>query len=145
MLRYTDLEDMKKAAGMKDLPDPPSCYEIMKPELVEYIVGEKVSFNYPVLEIFSNHRQVMQGGFISVAFDNAFGLLAFLTAKQTNVVTIDMSVNYHRSITIGDVLTVTVYLQSLGKTMVTLRGEAYDREKNLIATASTNMMRLSNR
>jgi acyl-CoA thioesterase FadM len=57
--------------------------------------------------------------------------------------TIDMCINYHKPIFENDRLEVIVCLKSLGKTIASLTGEGFDKEKNLIATASTNIMLLN--
>jgi acyl-CoA thioesterase FadM len=56
--------------------------------------------------------------------------------------TIDMAVNYHKPIFEHDRLEVVVQIKSLGKTIINLVGEAFDKEQNLIATAITNIILL---
>jgi uncharacterized protein (TIGR00369 family) len=139
VVKYTDFESMVKDGIMK-VVDSPNCVELMKREFIEYIVGESVTCAYPVLEIYSNPRKAMQGGFISAAFDNTFGALVYLETKKIEMATIDLSVNYHKPIFENDKLIVAVNIKSLGKTIIHLTGEAYNNEKNLIATATTNIM-----
>lgn len=122
-----------------------NCVEIMKQEVIEYIEGESLTCTYPVQEIFSNPRNSMQGGFISAAFDNCFGSLVYFTTGTLNFATVDMDVNYHRPIYINDTLTITVYLKSLGKTIIHLIGEAFDSDKRLIASGTTNIYLINNK
>ncbi|MDD3269844.1 MAG: PaaI family thioesterase [Syntrophomonadaceae bacterium] len=144
MQRYTDIESLLAAGKVKSSDIvPPNCVATMQSEFVEYIVGHSISYDYPALEIFSNPRKAMQGGFIGAAFDNTFGALTFLLTGQMEMATIDLNVSYHKPIFENDILTVTAILQSKGKTIVNLRGEAYDRQKSLIATATTNIMLLA--
>jgi acyl-coenzyme A thioesterase PaaI-like protein len=84
----------------------------------------------------------MQGGFIAAAFDNAFGALVYLTTGQLDMASVDLHVNYQRPIFENDLLTVTVFQKSKGKTVVHASGEAYDQSGCLIATATTNIMLL---
>lgn len=141
MERYTDIEALL-AAGKVKRSDiiPPNCVAVMQSEFIEYVVGKSITYDYLVLEMYSNPRKAMQGGFIAAAFDNTFGALTFLVTGKMEMATIDLSVSYHKPIFENDILTVTVFLQSKGKTIVNLRGEAYDRQKNLIATSTTNIM-----
>ncbi len=144
MTKYTSLESMV-AAGILQPLENPNCVETMQREFIEYIPGASLVCAYPVLKIYSNPRKAMQGGFIAAAFDNTFGALVYLTTQKINMATIDMSINYHKPIFENDKLEVTVNLKSLGRTIVNLVGEAYDKEKNLIATATTNMILLDRR
>jgi len=141
---YTDLESMI-ADGIIQGRANPNCVEIMQQQFVEYIVGQSLTCDYPVLEIYSNPRKAMQGGFISAAFDNTFGLLVYLATNRLDMATIDMDVNYHRPIFENDKLTVTVYIRSLGKTIIHLIGEAFNSDKQIIASATTNVTLLNDK
>lgn len=138
---YTDLESMLADGVMVKRPEP-NCVTLMQREFIEYVVGKSTTFAFPVLEIYSNPRKAMQGGFIGAAFDNAFGAMVYFASKDLNMATIDMNVTYHKPIYENDRLIVTVYLKSLGRTLIHLAGEAYDSEKNLIATATTTVILL---
>jgi len=141
---YTDLEQMLADGIMEERPEP-NCVKIMHREFVEYVVGKSVTCAFPVLEIYSNPRKSMQGGFIGAAFDNTFGTLVYLATKKMNMATIDMNVTYHKPIYENDRLIVTVYIRSLGKTIIHLVGEAYDTKGNLIASGTTNITLLDNK
>lgn len=85
----------------------------------------------------------MQGGFISAAFDNAFGALAILATGKFEVSSLDLNVNYHRPILADDTLTVKVYLKSKGKSIISLWGESFDSCDRLIATATSKIILLN--
>lgn len=141
MTVYTDLESIR-ADGILEERAEPNCVICMQSEFVEYVVGKSVTFAYPVLEMYSNPRKAMQGGFIGAAFDNTFGAIVYLTTKTMNMATVDMNVTYHKPIYENDRLMVSVFLKSLGKTIIHLTGEAYDIKQNLIASATTNFILL---
>lgn len=142
MIRYNDIESLVADGIIEKDHSMSNCVVVMKGEFVEYVTGVSTTFSYPVLEMFSNPRKSMQGGFISAAFDNTFGFMVYLSTKQVEMATIDLHISYHKPIFENDKLTVTVYIKSLGKTIIHLIGEAYDGEKNLIASASTNFFLL---
>jgi acyl-coenzyme A thioesterase PaaI-like protein len=121
---------------------PSNCFMVMRPEYVDYTPGESISLAFPVLEMYSNPRKSMQGGFISAAFDNSFGVLVGIITGQREMASVDLSVSYHRPIFENDTLTIKVYLKSRGKNIAYLTGEAFDSEKRLVASASTNIMLL---
>lgn len=137
MVRYTDLQSMVGDEIISGLESRPNCVKLMQQEFVEYITGEKLTHAYPVLEIFANPRGGMQGGFISAAFDNTIGSLVCMVVKHMEFTTIDLNVSYHKPIYVNDKLTTTAYIKSQGKTIIHLTGEAYDKQKNLIATATS--------
>lgn len=138
MKRYTSLEALI-ADGIIIEDVSPNCVETMQREFVEYIVGESLTCNYPVLEMFSNPRKGMQGGFISAAFDNTFGILVYFVTGQMEMSTIDLCINFHRPIFVNDILTVTTHIKARGKTIVQLVGNAYDSKKQLIASGTTTI------
>ncbi|HWP97859.1 MAG TPA: PaaI family thioesterase [Syntrophomonadaceae bacterium] len=138
MERYTDIEALRAR-----FPIPTAnCKETMQPEFVEYVEGESLTYNYPVLEIYSNPRKSMQGGFIGAAFDNTFGGLVILSTGRYEIATVDLCVSYHCPIFENDVMMVRVNMKSLGKTIAYLTGEAFDSRGRLIASATTNIMLL---
>ncbi len=140
MTRYTDLDAMLRDGVVRqiDFP-PPSCVEIMKREFVEYVVGESATCRYPVFEMYSNPRKAMQGGFISAAFDNTFGMLVYFVTQQIEMASLDLNIKYHRPIFENDVLTVKVRLKSQGNAIIHLDGDAYDEAKRLIASGTTSI------
>ncbi|MCR4399597.1 MAG: PaaI family thioesterase [Syntrophomonadaceae bacterium] len=140
MARYTDLEAVLARLGHE--AEPPGCFAMMQPEFVEYAENEAVTFRYPVLETFANPRGSMQGGFICAAFDNAFGSLVYFATGSMAMASVDLHVNYQRPVLVGDTLTVTVQLKSLGRTIAHLTGDAFDGAGRLVATATTNIARL---
>lgn len=139
---YTDMQALVADGFVKE-EDGVQCVQVMQQEFIEYVVGGSLTCAYPVLEMYSNPRKAMQGGFIAAAFDNTFGALVYFTTKRLDMATIDMDVNYHKPIYENDELTVKVEIKSLGKSIVHLLGEAYDGQKNLVATATTNIYLLN--
>ncbi|HHV72301.1 MAG TPA: hypothetical protein GXX38_06800 [Clostridia bacterium] len=47
------------------------CLKLIKPKFINYTPGESLTYFCPVLHSYLNDRKIMQGGFISAAFDNA--------------------------------------------------------------------------
>lgn len=144
MKRYTDIETII-ADGLVKRSElvPPCCVTSMQQEFVEYVVGKSITYAYPVLENYANPRNAMQGGFIAAAFDNSFGALSFLVTGKMEIASIELSVSYHKPIYVNDLLTTTVYIKSSGKTILYLYGEAFDNQKNLIASSTTNVIILN--
>lgn len=145
-MKYTDLKPMIRDGIIKpqhvDLLHSTNCLKTMQPEFIEYVVGKSLVYAFPVLDIFTNPRNSMQGGFVAAAFDNVFGILVYLSTKQVEMASVDLSINFIRPIFGGDTLQIKTYLRSQGKTIVHLTGEAFDKKNKLISTASVNIMLL---
>ena len=141
MARFTSIEQMAQKYQFPAVKHP-QCREVMQPEFVEYVEGESLTYKFPVLEMYANPRNSMQGGFIGAAFDNTFGGLVYLLTGRLEMASIDMYVNFHRPIFVGDHLYTKAVLKSKGRTVVHMLGESYDSKERLVATATTNIMLL---
>ncbi len=140
---------MSSSSGMEKLEqrlqaprEPASCWEIMQPEFVDYIEGEKLTCAFPVQHIFTNPRGSMQGGFIGAAFDNTVGALLYIETGSQTMASVDLNINYQRPIFENDKLVVSAYLKSMGKSIAHFYAEALDGQGRLVATATTNIMLL---
>lgn len=120
-----------------------NCFGVMKPKIMEYVHKKSLTIAFPVLEEYLNPDGRMQGGFITAAFDNAFGALCFYEVKDLALpATIDISTSYQRPIFMGDELIITVNIKSMGNTIVHMTGDAKNKEGKLVATSTTNIMLL---
>lgn len=142
MIKYTE-EFLTKAKnqGIEHILDMemPNCVRTMEPTLLEYAPEEKLEIKFPVMEMYLNLFNGMQGGFISAAFDNAFGLLNHMVTKS-KAVSLDLNTSYHRPIYKGDEFTIKVYLKYRGNTIVSMYAEGFNNENELIATSYSKMM-----
>ncbi len=145
MKRYTDFESIIEdiLGGIK--PGTINCIDFMKPRLIEYIPGKSLTMAFPVLEEFLNPIRSMQGGFITATFDNTFGSICHYETKGQPMATIDISTTYQRPIFMGDELIITVWIKSMGKTVIHMVGEGRNKEGKLVATATTNFILLNNK
>lgn len=118
------------------------CVNTMKPKIKDYKKGEELTIGFPILKEYLNLRNSMQGGFITAAFDNAFGMLFFIENRGDTFVTIDISTSYQRPIFFNDELIITVKIKQKGNNIVHMTGEAHNTKGKLIATSYTNIMRI---
>ncbi|MEA5082790.1 MAG: PaaI family thioesterase [Lachnospiraceae bacterium] len=88
-----------------------------------------------------NPQGSMHGGLVSTAFDTTFGILSHYHADDCFITTVDLSTRYLKPIPLGSDLIVKVKACSVGRTLVSLTGEAYLAGKDIIvATASSTFM-----
>ncbi|MEX2088646.1 MAG: PaaI family thioesterase [Bacteroidota bacterium] len=116
---------------------PPKCFTAMQAKFLEYESRRLLKVAFPVLESFLNPVRIMQGGFIAAAFDNTFGPLSYLAAREA-CVTLDLHTQFIRTITLGDTLTVQATVVSRGPQTLYLAGEATNGRGKLVATCSAN-------
>jgi uncharacterized protein (TIGR00369 family) len=132
-----DMEQMKLMFPNAQVP--PNCYQWMNVKVLHYDSRTLLSIELPVTEEMLNPMRVMQGGFVTAAFDNAFGPLSYVSARHP-CTTLDMHTQYIRPIPVGEMLTVSVRVVSRGPVSLHLSGEAFNRKGKLVATCSSNMI-----
>ncbi|MEQ8200323.1 MAG: PaaI family thioesterase [Syntrophomonadaceae bacterium] len=139
MAKYADSESIgKKLVQPRVIP---KCWHFMQPEFVEYVEGESLTLEFPVLEVYSNPRGTMQGGFMTAAFDNTFGALLQMETRRRDMASIDIHMNFQRPIFVGDILVVRAQVKTIGQTLAHLYGEGFDKSQGrLTATAVSNLM-----
>lgn len=117
----------------------PNCFKWMQVTPLEYESRTRLTISLPVTEEMLNPMRVMQGGFITAAFDNAFGPLSYVAARNP-CTTLDLHTQYIRPIAVGDTLTVTARVISRGPVSLHLAGEAHNSKGKLVSTCTANMI-----
>lgn len=128
-----------KLPGNKTLQLPPPCFVEMQGNMIEFVQGKSLKATFPVLQKQTNPAGFMQGGFIAAAFDNVFGPLSFLVAKKPTA-TIDMAVQYIRSVEADQEITVTARVVARGFSTLNMSGDLINSQGKLCATATTNLV-----
>lgn len=118
---------------------PPNCSVLMNGEYRHYESRIALTVAFPVVKEYLNPMHVMQGGFITAAFDNVIGPLSYLAAR--NICTsMDIHTNYIRSVAADDTLTITAKVVSRSGNALHLAAEAVNNKGKLVATCSANMV-----
>ena len=133
----TEMEALAKRFPGAQLP--PNCFTSMNAEFVDYESRTKLTVSIPVRKELLNPMAVMQGGFITAAFDNTFGPLSYLAARYP-CSTLDLHTNYIRSVAEGDLLTITATVVSRGPSSMHLSAEAMNSKGKLVATCTSHMI-----
>lgn len=143
-IKHFEIEKIiKKSMNDKEVMNTFKSFKIMDPTFVECLSEDNVVISFPVVEWQINGFNSMQGGFIAAAFDNVFGILCYGAINKELFTTLDMNLTYHRPIFLDDVLKISVNIKCIGKSIVCMNGEAFNSENKLIASATTNTMRLN--
>lgn len=117
----------------------PNCFRWMNADVIAYESRTSLTITVAVTEEMLNPVRVMQGGFITAAFDNAFGPLSYAAARVP-CTTLDLHTQYIRSIAVGDTLSLSVRVVSRGPVSMHLSGEAHNSKGKLVATCTSNMI-----
>lgn len=136
-----EIQDLLRRAGA-GATFPPNCFLAMKGEFVQYESRESLTASFPVLEENLNPLRTMQGGFLAAAFDNVFGPLSYVAARNP-CVTINLNTEFIRPVEVGDRLTITAKVVSRGMQILYMTGEAVNSKNKLVAigTATATVAR----
>jgi len=126
-----------------ELPPAPACYTNMRAKLIAHKNDSEMTVSFPVYESYTNPAGSMQGGYITAAFDNVFGPLCYRASGTGASAMVDINTSFHRPVFPGDELSITARVKAKGKRIIHMEGEAYNRDKKLVASASCDYMILN--
>lgn len=94
---------------------------------------------YDVKEWELNPEDVIHGGMISTALDTSMGVLAhyFTHLSSPTVVTVTMNVSFLKPILLGDTFHIKAELDSLGRTLATVKAEVRLEREDVLACIAT--------
>ncbi|HTP12222.1 MAG TPA: PaaI family thioesterase [Bacteroidota bacterium] len=133
-----ELEEFQRKIAPK-APFPPPCFTSMEGRFLDYKSRTSLKVSFPVKADTLNPEAAMQGGFVTAAFDNVFGPLSYLAARNP-CKTLDIHTQFIRSIREGDTLIVTANVIGRGTGTIFMTAEAMNSTQRLIATSSTNLL-----
>jgi uncharacterized protein (TIGR00369 family) len=116
---------------------PPPCVVTMNGKFTDYESRSSLTVTFPVTENMLNPVGAMQGGFITAALDNVMGPLSYL-AMRNPASTLDIHTQYVRAVVVGDTLTVTARVVSMGPATLVMTAEARNARGKLVATGTAN-------
>lgn len=98
-----------------------------------------VCFAYDVQQWELNPEDVIHGGMISTALDTSMGMLShyYTHLSAPTVVTVTMNVSFLKPIVLGDTFYVHCQLDSLGRTLATVKAEVRLKRDDVLACIAT--------
>jgi len=113
--------------------------QMMQPKFVGCNYEDKeISIMFHVEKWELNPQGSMHGGLICAAFDNTYGMLTHYLADDCFITTVDLSTRYLKPIPEGSDLLIKAKARSVGRTLVSLTGEAYLVGKDVLAATSSS-------
>ena len=98
-----------------------------------------VSFAYDVKPWELNPENIIHGGMISTALDTSMGMLShyYTHLSAPTVVTVTMNVSFLKPIQPSDTFYVNCQLDSVGRTLATVKAEVRLERENILACIAT--------
>jgi len=118
---------------------PAATFVAHEGRILAFESGKRISVAFPVSELQTNPVGMLQGGILSSYFDDAFGCLCFASLHKP-CVTIDMTVNFIRSVKPGSFVVIHALFKARGKKLLQLSAEAVNSNEKLVATATSNWL-----
>jgi uncharacterized protein (TIGR00369 family) len=122
-----------------DIKLPPPTFVAHEGKILSFEPGKSISLAFPVHEFQTNPVGTLQGGILASFFDDAFGALCFASLRKPSV-SIDMTVNFIRSIKPGAFVIIRAEFKAKGRKLLQLSAEAFTDNEKLAATATSNLM-----
>ena len=96
-------------------------------------------FAYDAMEWELNPEDILHGGITSTALDTSMGSLAhyYTHLSAPTVVTVTMNVSFLKPIALGDTFRIICQLDSLGRTLATVKAEVRLEKGDVLAGIST--------
>ena len=131
--------DTEFAAKYPDVKLPPPTHLAHEGKILSFQSGKNIGIAYPVREFQTNPVGTLQGGILSSFFDDAFGCLCFASLRKP-CVSIDMTVNFIRSVKPGAFVIVRAEFKAKGRKLLQCSAEAVTGNEKLAATATSNLL-----
>ncbi len=124
---------------------PPKVFLEMQGRFIEYEENKLLKVAFPLQEKFNNPGGVMQGGILTAAFDNVFGPLSLLAAKQPTT-TLELNTTFIRPLAPQDhEVIIEGRIVEMTKSYQIMDGRAYKPNGKLAATSYTRIVILAGR
>ena len=116
---------------------------VFNSEFVDYTEDNEFIVKYDILPWHRNPMGNLQGGIICTMIDDTAGALAWVSLACEAIGTIDLNTNFIRAADEHDsFITTKAKVISIGRRIVNVHCEVYNDKGFIIATASTNLIRL---
>jgi uncharacterized protein (TIGR00369 family) len=101
-------------------------------------MGKSLTAQFQYNHAFTNPIGTIQGGFISAAFDDVCGPLAYMAAKKP-VITIEMSTSFMRPFSAADApIKIKADIVSQSRSLLVVKAEARSQNGKLLATFTSH-------
>lgn len=139
------LELLEKAFHSVEVPEgmnyqlPPNSSKTLRSEFLSYQTRKELVTSFWLDQSFSNPQGTVQGGIIAACFDDTFGPLGVVTARNP-ILTIDLNLQFIRPIPLEETFYIVTKVISVSKSTIYMQAEAFSLKGKLMAQASSNQI-----
>ncbi len=141
-INITNIELLNSRLRSITLPEglgyqlPPKSSGTLNCVHIDYTDRLELINQYFIDDAFANPQGTVQGGIITACFDDTFGPLGVVTARNP-ILTIDMNVQFIRPIALNEKFYIKANVVSVSKSTIFMQAEATSTQGKLLAKAST--------
>jgi acyl-coenzyme A thioesterase 13 len=136
--RILDLFQAIKEKPLQDFPLPPLT-KWLNGKILAAGRGE-VTVQHLVRPEMANPTGLLHGGMMCAMLDDVIGMTSATLGHKGFLLSIDMNVNYLGKVLVGDVVIARGKITREGRTIVNAIAELKDKDGNLVATSSSNLL-----
>ena len=135
-------ENMEQWLSQLGHPDNPisnnGVLARLKPQFVSCdFANKEVTLAFEALAWELNPGGSLHGGILMTCFDVSFGLTLHYFAKQNMITTVNLTTTFLKPIVLGDTFHIKAQLDSLGRTLATVKAEVCLERGDVLACIAT--------
>ncbi len=136
--RILDLFQTIKGQPLQGFPVPPLT-KWLNGHIIDAARGE-VTVQHLVRPEMANPTGLLHGGMMCAMLDDVIGMTSATLGHKGFLISIDMTVNYLGKVKVGDAVIARGKIAREGRTIVAAIGELKDKDGNLVALSSSNLL-----
>ncbi|MCB0507820.1 MAG: PaaI family thioesterase [Chitinophagales bacterium] len=134
------VEFLRNQIGRDEWQYPYPLMDWLKAKVIEVEEG-KVKMQFTVERYMLNPIGIMHGGIMATILDEVMGASSFTLARPNGFATINMNVDYLKPATEGETIFAEGTVVRAGKTILHIKAELWDSKHELLAKATSNMIK----
>mgnify|MGYP006288605597 CR=1 FL=1 len=136
--KMIDLFNAVRGQELKKFPVPPFT-KWLNGRVIEAARGE-VLLEFDIRSEMANPTGLLHGGMQSAILDDTIGMTTATLGYEGFLITINMTVNYLGKVKVGETITSRGKILREGRNIVHAKAQLFDKDKNLIANAHSNLL-----
>lgn len=120
---------------------PPNSIQESRATFLEYEPRKRLLSEFPAQEKHANPLGMLQGGIIAALIDDTMGPLSFAAVRGPTT-TLNLSVNYLRSVKCPDRVRVEARVTGRGRQVLHMEADVFDSRGRLVATSTSTVLSL---
>ena len=120
---------------------PPNSIQESRATFLEYESRKRLLSEFPAQEKHANPLGMLQGGIIAALIDDTMGPLSFAAVRGPTT-TLNLSVNYLRSVKCPDRVRVEARVTGRGRQVLHMEADVFDSRGRLVATSTSTVLSL---